>query len=67
MRDLREIGIDYSDVHLRRLEKAGTFPRRFKLDPNGGPHGAVGWNVPEIDQHIEALVEARDDVRDAST
>ena len=33
----------YCDVHLRRLEAAGQFPPRFKLNPDGGPYGATGW------------------------
>ena len=35
--------VGYCDVHIRRLEEAGTFPHRFKLNPDGGPYGAAGW------------------------
>jgi predicted DNA-binding transcriptional regulator AlpA len=58
--NLREIGITYSDVHLRRLEARGAFPKRFKLVPGSGPHGSVGWNVPEVDAYLESLIAARD-------
>ncbi len=58
--DLRKVGIDYSDVHLRRLEQAGKFPRRFKMIPGSGPHGAVAWDALEIDEHIEGAKAARD-------
>jgi predicted DNA-binding transcriptional regulator AlpA len=58
--DLRDLGISYSDVHLRRLEEAGTFPKRFKLNPGSGPQGAVGWAAPAIDRHIDALISAPD-------
>ena len=58
--DLREVGITYSDVHLRRLEETETFPRRFKLNPGSGPQGAVGWDAGEIDRHLDSLIAARD-------
>lgn len=58
--DLRAKGIPYSDVHLRRLEETGRFPRRIKLTPGSGPQGAVGWVSSEIDAHLESLVAARD-------
>ena len=32
-----------SDVHVRRLEEAGNFPRRFKICPDSGKYGATGW------------------------
>ena len=35
--------IPYSDMHIWRLEKAGTFPRRIRLGP-----GRVGWRLSEI-------------------
>ncbi len=31
-----------SDVHARRLEEAGAFPKRCKLCPNSGKYGATG-------------------------
>jgi len=42
--DLYKLGIRYSRQHLDRLEKAGLFPRRVKLTPNG----RVGWIQTEI-------------------
>ena len=58
--DLRAKGIPYSDVHLRRLEDADKFPKRFKLNPGSGPQGAVGWDAGEIDDHLKSLIAARD-------
>ena len=43
----------YHDVHLRRLEARGEFPRRFKLSENSGPYGAVGWRLSDIEAWIE--------------
>jgi predicted DNA-binding transcriptional regulator AlpA len=43
----------YCDVHLRRLEDRGEFPRRFKLSSSGGQHGAVGWKLSDILAWIE--------------
>jgi len=54
--DLRERGIPYSDVHLGRLEHAGKFPKRIKLNPGSGKQGRKGWNADEIDQHIADLL-----------
>lgn len=30
--------VPYSDTHIRRLERAGLFPRRVRLGPN-----RIGW------------------------
>ena len=58
--DLRKLGITYSDVHLRRLEAEGKFPKRRKMNPGSGPQGAVIWDAPKIDQHIDAVIAAPD-------
>ena len=42
----------YCDIHLRRLEAAGRFPRRFKLNPDGGIYGAVGWRLSDIERWL---------------
>ncbi|MBT8005389.1 MAG: AlpA family phage regulatory protein [Rhodospirillales bacterium] len=42
--------VPYSDMHIWRLEKAGKFPQRIKLNPNG----RVGWSLQEILAWIEA-------------
>ena len=49
-------GIPYSKVHLGRLEKAGLFPKRIQL----GPNGRVAWLEHEIDAWIEARAAARE-------
>ena len=43
----------YCDVHLRRLESRGEFPKRFKLAENGGPYGATGWLLSDIQAWME--------------
>jgi predicted DNA-binding transcriptional regulator AlpA len=52
LRDLKALGIEYSNQHLCRLEKAGNFPRRFKLSPIGGRFGAVVWDAQEIAEYL---------------
>ena len=44
----------YTDVHLRRLERDGRFPARFKLAEGSGAFGAVGWRFSDIAAWIEA-------------
>ena len=59
--NLRERGIRYSDTHLHRLEDQGRFPKRFKMNPEGGgQYGAVGWDADEIEQYLDSLIAARD-------
>ena len=45
----------YCGTHLRRLEAKGLFPKRFKLNPESGRFGAVGF----LESDIEAWMEAR--------
>lgn len=48
--ELRQItGNCYSDVHFLRLEQAGKFPRRLKLNQN-----RVVWRLSEVLEWIEA-------------
>lgn len=58
--DLVARGINYTQQHLRRLEKRDLFPKRVKLSPIGGRTGAVGWDAREIDEYIDGLLAARD-------
>jgi hypothetical protein len=51
--------IGYSTVHLRRLEEAGIFPKRFKLNPNGGKYGACGHYFGWIVDYLKARAAAR--------
>jgi|TARA_R110000803_G_scaffold85370_4_gene151729 prophage regulatory protein len=41
--------VPYSDMHIWRLEKAGTFPKRIKLGPN-----RVGWSLQEVVDWMDA-------------
>ncbi len=51
--DLYKFGIRYSRQHLDRLEKAGKFPRRIKLTPNG----RVGWVQSEIHDWLKDRIK----------
>lgn len=56
--DLKALGIRYTSQHLGRLERAGAFPRRRKLNELAGKFGRVGWLASEIDGWL-AEFEAR--------
>ena len=47
----------YCERQLRELERAGAFPQRFPLNPNGGR--AVGWLESEVDEWIAARAATR--------
>lgn len=51
---LRARGIEYSNVHLLRLEKKGSFPKRIRLGEN-----KVAWAENEIDQWMLQKMETR--------
>lgn len=51
--DLRRL-LPYSNDHLRRLERAGLFPRRVRLGT-----GRIGWSEREVTEWIEARKSAR--------
>ncbi|WP_448044372.1 helix-turn-helix transcriptional regulator [Bradyrhizobium liaoningense] len=55
--DLYKMGIRYSRQHLDRLEKAGKFPRRIKLTPNG----RVIWLASEIHEWLKDRIKSRSD------
>lgn len=44
--------VGVTGMTLTRWEKAGLFPRRFKLVPNSGPFGAVGHDYAEVMQWL---------------
>jgi prophage regulatory protein len=52
--DLKARGIPFTRMHLRRLGRAGKFPRPVNLGAN-----TVVWFASEIDAHIERLAAAR--------
>lgn len=43
--------VGYSNVHLRRLERTGAFPKRFSIIPGGR---SVGWLESDIREWLEA-------------
>ncbi len=48
------------DMTLRRMEKAGIFPRRFKINPDSGPFGAVAHDYDEVQEYIEKRRASRE-------
>ena len=50
----------FSNMHLSRMEKAGNFPKRFKLNPNGGPNGAAGHDSQEVMAWLTARLASRE-------
>ena len=61
---LRAVGT--CDMTLRRWEKAGTFPKRFKLNPDSGQFGAVGHDYDEVQEYIEKRRASRNQGDDAA-
>jgi prophage regulatory protein len=53
LKELRRL-VTYTDQHLRRLEKAGKFPRRIKLGEN-----RVGWRLIDIEDWLRARLPAQ--------
>jgi prophage regulatory protein len=49
-----KFGIDYCFVHVRRLERAGQFPRRVQVGA-----GRVAWLESEVEAWIAAKAAAR--------
>jgi prophage regulatory protein len=54
-----EKGIDYSNTHLLRMEAAGKFPKRVRMNPSD-PRGYCGYVESEVDAWIEARAAERD-------
>ncbi len=52
--DLKARGIHYSREHIRRREKAGTFPLHVDLG-----EGRIGWLEEEIESWIATLAARR--------
>jgi prophage regulatory protein len=53
-RERRQL-VPYSDVHVRRLEQTGAFPKRVQLGPN-----RVGWLLSEVQTWIQLRAANRD-------
>lgn len=56
--DVKEVEelVLYSPMQIRRMERAGTFPRRVKLGPK-----RVGWSENEVQAWIAERKRERDD------
>lgn len=53
-RQLKELVL-YSPQHIARLEKAGKFPRRVQVGPNG-----VGWIEAEVLDWLTERIDRRE-------
>jgi predicted DNA-binding transcriptional regulator AlpA len=51
---LKNLGINYSNVHMLRLEAEGKMPKRIYLSP-----GRVAWIESEIHEHLKRRIAAR--------
>jgi prophage regulatory protein len=51
---LEDLGIDYSNVHLLRMEEEGKFPKRLYLSP-----AKVAWVESEIMEYLTRCVASR--------
>ncbi len=51
--------VGYTTVHLGRLEKQGLFPKRFKLNADGGPYGAAGHFLGQVVDYLKARAAKR--------
>ena len=52
--DLRDMGVEYCNVHLLRLEADGKFPKRVYLSP-----ARVVWIKAEVEQYLSRCIAAR--------
>ena len=52
--------VGLSTVHVHRLEKAGKFPKRFKLNADSGEYGAAGHYLGEVLDYLKARAAERD-------
>ena len=55
-KDLREMGVRYSRVHLDRLVKARKFPRPIKIGENRN-----AWLASEVAAWLAGRIAARDE------
>ena len=53
---LKDKGIRFSRVHVRRLEDKGRFPKHVDLGEN-----RIAWVESEVDDWLEAKLAARND------
>jgi predicted DNA-binding transcriptional regulator AlpA len=53
---VQQRGIPYCRDHLRRLVRAGKFPRPVEVGP-----GRIAWVEEEVDAYIEQVVAKRDE------
>jgi len=56
----------YTQTHLRRLEAQARFPRRFKLNPDGGIGGSVGWSYREVMAWLDERRRSREPAQPAA-
>jgi prophage regulatory protein len=59
LQGLRDLGIDYSNMHLHRLEASGQFPARIRLSPQ-----RCAWSEQEVQRWLHAKIAARNAERE---
>ena len=47
------------DMQRRRLEERNLFPKRFKLNPDGGPRGSYGYSLNEVLEWVQERKASR--------
>lgn len=57
--ELQQLGVPYSDEHLRRLIKLDRFPRPVKLGDTGHSTRKM-WVVSEIVDWVNSRIKERD-------
>jgi predicted DNA-binding transcriptional regulator AlpA len=58
--DLLDRGIRFSRVHLRRMERTGTFPMRVVLGAGSAVQTSIAWVADEVIAWENARIAARD-------
>ncbi len=53
--------LNVDDATLRRLEAAGHFQKRFKINPAGGPKGAAGHTYGRVIDFLKARAASASD------
>lgn len=53
-KELKEYGVPYSFVHLKRMEEAGQFPKRIQLSQN-----RVAYYLHEVEEWVAARAALR--------
>jgi predicted DNA-binding transcriptional regulator AlpA len=58
--ELRDRGIRFSRVHLKRLENTGNFPKRVTIGSGSNTQSFIAWLLEEVEAWEAARIAARD-------